>query len=70
MQNYKHFWDFLGVKVLKKSPLCQYFSKKKNCGKPPSFVQNTHFGGEVAENQDFIQVKSNLRKKIVNISKI
>jgi hypothetical protein len=31
--------------------------KKKNWGKPPSFVQNTHFGGKVAENQDFIKVQ-------------
>ena len=38
---------------MKKSPFCQKKKKKKNWGKPPSFVQNTHFGGKVAENKDF-----------------
>ena len=36
---------------MKKSPFCQ--KKKKIGGKPPSVLQNTHFGGKVAENKDF-----------------
>ena len=49
----------MGVKVLKKSPFCQKKKKKKkkkNWGKPPSFVQNTHFGGKL------LKIKISLKK--------